>query len=524
MLSAFLSVQKIGFSLIFGIQESVNINDKRCNSNVKQTINFNPLQYDTSGMLFGIDTIKSDGTGNNTQSKVSHSIFNNNFIQNELANFCYLNTGVNGANSSFSYVSYSNSIEDYVEEFYSRVAINGSATAGIDLFYGGISNNFDMNLNLNYNQHISSFFYSHYAFVQRYSLVIQNTYDNQLFINNLNPYYIQQIQLYFDDELSYADLVNIFGTHVLTGASYGGIVSILFSLATNDYKFSNSVSAAIANAMTAGINGIASTNFDYETSIAYNTGISLSNIEKDLKVYSIGGNPFIIDSLDDYHNYIDGWSNSLLTNNNCALTQINNILPLWEILPVEYNTNENKEKMIDDFIEYAELNSINFNNFVNRDIKTFTDLTFTYKSENRNQYEEYTIDDDGIAYQDYDIINLEATNFDIKNDFYDNDFRFLEIDIEIDMKEIDDGYQEFYIYNSSGLNGNSIWSKTNYEYGPGFLDNSYRHIFISTGKISLSNFIDSDKRKIYLRYGAHGNGEDDWTNKNLTLTIKFSKC
>lgn len=520
MLSIFLSLQKV--ILLPNDYENNNVMLKDKSGLIGQMNNFDPQQYNTSGMLYGIDAIKSDSTGQNTQSKLGSSVFKRDFIQDELEHYCYLNTGVNGASGSFNYITKSNSLQDYVNSFYTDACLSNASSAGIDLFKGGIANEFKSSLSLNHNQNISSFFYSHYAFVQRYNLIIQNTYDKVKFINNLSPYFVHQIKLYLDGSIPYSTFVNQFGTHVLTSAYYGGLITTFLSLTSSSYNFNSTLVNKLATSITGGIENIVESFYDYRTSFRLDAGINIDNTENKLQIKSIGGGPLIISDFNAYHTQIDSWSNSLIDNKKCAITKIENLLPLWELLPNGYNTETNKNKMISDFIDYANDSNINYSEFVNKDISEYSSLTLNYTSETRDQDEEYVINDDGVTYQKYDIVNLDSLGFDVKKDLYDNDYRYLEITLHLDMKEIHDGYQEFYIYNSLSSK-NPIWMKTNYEYFRGITHNQYERISVCTDKIQLSNFIDLDKRKVFLKYGAHGRDEDNWVNKNLVMTIKFSK-
>lgn len=522
MLSIFLSLQKVTFVAPRNAENN-NVILKDKSGLIEQTNNFDYQQYNTSGMLYGIDAIKSDSTGQNTQSKLGSSVFKRDFIQDELEHYCYLNTGVNGASSSFSYVTKSNSMRDYVNSFYTAVCLNSASSAGIDLFKGGIANEFKSSLSLNHNQNIYSFFYSHYAFVQRYNLIIQNTYDKVKFINNLSSNFVNQIKLYLNGSISYSNFANQFGTHVLTSAFYGGLITTFFCLSSSNYVLDATLVNKLASSITGGIENIAESSYDYRTSFRLDAGINIDNTENKLQIKSIGGGPLIASDFDKYHTRIDSWSNSLTDNTKCAITRIENLLPLWELLPNGYNTETNKNKMISDFIDYANDNNINYSEFVNKDISEYSSLTLNYASETRDQNEEYVINDDGVSYQKYDIINLDSLGFDVKKDLYDNDYRYLEITLHLGMKEINYGYQEVCVYNSFYGN-NPISKRVGNFIGNERSDDKFKQSEVCLGKHQLVNFIDYDKRKLFIKYGAKGPDGYSWSNKNFVMAIKFSKC
>lgn len=482
-------------------------------------------KFDSSGMLYGIDAVKSDGTGYKTYSKLLSPVLNTNFIKSELTNYCYANTGVNGAGSSVGNIISTNSISEFTTKFDAQFSVETEATAQKDIFHGSISEQFKANSSIQYSNYLSSYFYTHSTISHRYSLIIQNTDDLDTFKENLNSSYVTNVTNYLNGTMSFEDFVDKYGTHIVTSADYGGFIITYYTIVSNKYNFTSDVAVQMGNSITAGISKLASASNSVEVELANSTGISLENTETYLNILAVGGNTVAVGDFSGYNSAMQTWAAST-TDDNCSIIEITGLLPLWELLPDGLDTTINKNKMINDFCDYVDDNEINFDYFDTNSLRNVNSLTLTYESERRENEVEYTISDSGIQYQSYDTIDLDSSFFDIKNDLYNNGFRYADITISIDMKEKHYGYQEVLLFAGNDLYSTSdaIWYIDDYEYGGNDLKKEYSTVEFRIGMRDLFAFIADDKRKLYIRYSANGSFEDDWLNKNLKVTITFSKC
>ncbi len=137
----------------------------------------------------------------------------------------------------------------------------------------------------------------------------------------------------------------------------------------------------------------------------------------------------------------------------------------------------------------------------------------------RPDTDEYIINDDGRFEQDYDNINLEWLGLDY-NTLVNQGYDYLEISISIFVAEIDDGYQWFFIYNGSDNDDMMLDSKY-IEHGVGYKETGYSCETIIF-RISLDDLDDTNDvadNFFTIRYGASGNYDDDWKNKDLKISI-----
>ena len=106
---------------------------------------------------------------------------------------------------------------------------------------------------------------------------------------------------------------------------------------------------------------------------------------------------------------------------------------------------------------------------------------------------------------DYDIFNIANLNVFMKEGYK------LEFSISLYMKEENEGYQEIYLRNSNGIN---IAGNSEFAHGGKGTDGWGWEYFTFT--------VDGEKctNIMYLRYGAHGKGSDDWIRKHAIVTVR----
>ncbi len=142
---------------------------------------------------------------------------------------------------------------------------------------------------------------------------------------------------------------------------------------------------------------------------------------------------------------------------------------------------------------------------------------------------EATITDEGRAKQKMDVVYLD---YDYKG-LMDLGYMYLDINITLQAKEVDDGYQYIFLYNTPdcqsvaesiledyipGIGDNAkkgLLAESQFEIGPGEVWDTYElrkfHFQVSTG-----NMIDY----LYIRYGASGKKKDTWRNKDVHVDIQ----
>ncbi len=147
------------------------------------------------------------------------------------------------------------------------------------------------------------------------------------------------------------------------------------------------------------------------------------------------------------------------------------------------------------------------------------DLTFDYFSAKEVRSAEYKITDSGRFKQSYDIIrfnDLYNGNYDL-DDLYSNGYRTLCVEIEMELKEVDKGYQHIFIYDD--LTKNTWLTGAKYSLGGGDKVTTYQRVTFYL-ELNLANINDN---YFVVRYGASGSFDDDWKNRNIKVFVGASK-
>lgn len=123
----------------------------------------------------------------------------------------------------------------------------------------------------------------------------------------------------------------------------------------------------------------------------------------------------------------------------------------------------------------------------------------------------------------------KATKLDMSafNDHFSSDFTF-EMTIVIDMKRIDDGYQEVYLYNKQAYMDKSAENDPPYETVVRDYGLVTGHTFESPeGRyekvITLTFTGDRCADTMYLQYDSHGNKDDDWKIYGVTVDVNVKR-
>lgn len=130
-------------------------------------------------------------------------------------------------------------------------------------------------------------------------------------------------------------------------------------------------------------------------------------------------------------------------------------------------------------------------------------------------HEEKIIQDDPYTPEVCDTINLMYHYGIRSSEIMSQNHQTISLKISFDGKEQDDGYQEILIFNSFYEEnvGKALDKKTDIELTPGKIQKEYSTVTVYL-TIDLSK-VENDM--IYIRWGAHGSGYDDWYCKNVKV-------
>lgn len=140
----------------------------------------------------------------------------------------------------------------------------------------------------------------------------------------------------------------------------------------------------------------------------------------------------------------------------------------------------------------------------------------------RSFYDEYTINDEGRMKNPYD--NVKLTDFGIDyNSLKEEGVVTLQIKLTIQLKEVNDGYQHIFIYDNAHTTDGKLLDEVEIEHGVGYKNTNWNYR-TETFYVTVDDLNDDDPNWIYIRYGAHGNKDHDWMNRDVTMEINKLYC
>ncbi len=128
------------------------------------------------------------------------------------------------------------------------------------------------------------------------------------------------------------------------------------------------------------------------------------------------------------------------------------------------------------------------------------------------------VTDKGPFKHDYDQIYVGLNLRNLYSDLKDLGMKYLALNYKLNMWEIQDGYQEIYLYSGSSESSELLWAMTEIEHG-GSKKDTTPSVFECNIFIPLDSIKDADF--LYFRYSAHGFGNDDWASDILHIEISF---
>ena len=131
----------------------------------------------------------------------------------------------------------------------------------------------------------------------------------------------------------------------------------------------------------------------------------------------------------------------------------------------------------------------------------------------------YTITDADPYATSYDSVLIALELYDtLKDDLKEIGIEYLLIELKIAIKEVDNGYQEIMVYDGLSSTSNLLWSVTDIEHTAGTVNTSTEY-YIYRLVFEIEDLPDVDR--LYIRYGAHGNGGDTWVTEDFRADVMY---
>lgn len=392
-----------------------------------------------------------------------------------------------------------------VESFISNTwGITGLVGGTYKLFTGSLAVSYSETITNSVSTYESQYYYYNYKIVERYIAYMQDTgYNNELLKLNLHPTFISYLQAINNGTLSYEEFFQLYGTHLIRNAIFGGKMVASTGVYSNEIAVGSTYMNTLTTSLAAEVQFTANASIDVSTAVT-------SALSSHSGAYIMNSNLSVYGGVADTNPVT--WVNSINDENSrmVAFTS-NSLIPLWDLLPSGYS--HLVTPMKNAFDTYY--NSVNNENNIKMRLPSVTQRT-----ESKNSIATtYTITDSGRFNQSYDVINLEELFDTPVSELINLGYTKIKVVMNMQYAEKDDGYQYVYIYNGTNSTS-SLMEQFDLEHSPGVKDTTYKLKYIFSNVHNLNNF-SSDI--LVVRFGASGTGDDTWYNKNRTYSITIYK-
>ena len=457
-----------------------------------------------SGLGYSIDAAKTEYF-ETEEIRVGSPVFETEWLQDRLGSAMKLTV-----NTSETYSVSSGSYSDIAGKIESGFGLSAETTLGKSLFTLNAENGFDVNGTFDYSEYISQFYYMLNNEIVRYTYSLPDySSDLSVYRQNLHPNYRAAVSALFAGEMTYRDFFATYGTHVLMSAKYGGRLEVYYTAVSNYVDVGGSMRTEIHTDLQASIvdnlNVGGGLNFDLEIANDKETNQYLSYFHAKAR----GGDAFAAASFNgEISNDFRNWALSVSDEPALIGAVSDGLVPLWELLPPEYNTETNIEKMKNWFRSYCPSQP--------SDVFEHEPSEFLISDVDHFRPDKFTITDSGRWEQMYDEIKLtDILPYDPKL-LYDLGYTYMQINISFDAKKIDNGTCYVFLYNSV-KNESDDYLIASQQFT---LQGSGEERKFFSFDVNTESFTDG---MLYILYGASGNWEDKWENWDLRIYIRYGK-
>ena len=129
------------------------------------------------------------------------------------------------------------------------------------------------------------------------------------------------------------------------------------------------------------------------------------------------------------------------------------------------------------------------------------------------------ITDSGRENQHFDVVSFDTFSANL-NTMKQQGYISVSFNIQLNVREIDDGYQWIFLYNSQTVKDSYLLSELRFEHTSGKKDTTWWVHDLKFENVPIDKFISNE---FIIRYGASGDWEDTWENSGLKIQLVFKK-
>lgn len=470
----------------------------------------------TDGIGYGIDAVSSKYI-DLSEVKTQSSIFDEEWLGNQIANAEVTSTSQTELNTFKT-----TTIKSFIESFNTYLNFSSSVDADLSLFSMNAKTGFSAAFSGGISKYAHQYFYKLRSSVVKYTSSLPKYSNYTLYRANLSDEYEKAIDDLFSKRINYDEFFQRFGTHVIVKGKYGGFAEANYCALSNQASIDGEFKAGFDMQLDANITNKFGTSNAIDSNIAVKLGLSNKSVSESTSVLVMGGDSYNGSSLNNFSKDYSKWVASVDKNPTLIATSTDGLIGIWNYLPDKYNTTQ-----------YKNLLKGYFENYANGVIEEL-DEDFTMDLSKLDNLETDFVKVRGETI--YRIVDEPVTTFELPYDTVNlnKDLPFslamakragmtkAQVTIYIERHEVDDGYQDFYLFSSSAADTKyQIGKKKTFSYSNLKIRRDWGYMTVQFDEFNLNDL--NSSTSLYFRYGCYGAGEDTWENKNMSVKIKYFK-
>ena len=445
-------------------------------------------------------------------------------LNNSVLSIGSLSTTNTTLNTTSSSIKHSNDFNDLVEKIDSYYNLSSScSTSDYSLFTGTVASKYPDVTDSDYVGNLYQY-YSTYIYTYKYKTYSLTNYNGDLtnIKRCLNDQYVEDLEALLYDDADINNFFDTYGTHVIGSMVTGGRLEINYSICSDmidvwKEKYNSLTSYLNTNLYSKVQSSSASISFDPQTGCDIHPAASNQYIGWQTQ----GGTSFSISNITQINTVFNAWKNSVTSYPEIIQPTSDGLIPLWNLLPGDLNTTAYKNLFISKYNRYMELNKESISNqYIPNVIQNERASTGYFSIRSGT----LVVTDDSEFNQHCDVADLNTFSY-LNYDYFKHyGFTKMDIYLQMEMKEINMGYQHIYFYYSEKHDVTYRFFEYIDELGGNSLVTSYIPFTYYKLDVPLSTFDNSDPddyAKFVARYSASGSLEDDWQNMAIYLCIVY---
>lgn len=434
---------------------------------------------------------------------------------------------------SYNRITSGNSSSEFINRLQTKLSTRMSMKMPVDAFILSAKTHFDFGIDTVEREYATSFYYNQNFIKSNYSLSIKDPKNTLSSVTLTDQFVYDLITFestlgrYPEEQRHYMKnvLLTNYDTHFVTGAEFGGDLSLNYSAHSNSISFKTSLSSSAENYANASIAGDFGGNISVSSS--FRNEISTADLSSHVSFFAKtrGGDVSspIYHETSVFKTY-DNWMSTI--NGNEVLINYTHLTPIWEVLP-DYYYFPNYGNI--SLTHYKKIASEEYNKLLSQKQIATLDYNSNIKSiHSEKLVQEFTVSDaHHLTQNNFVFIRLTDKNSGPRLALVEEKgYKTIKLSLEFDAKEINDGYQYLTFYSSDLFsNRKDFLIERRFELTPNKTQTNWVKqkfdISIPVSSLYTNGYKDTPCVLLYL--SASGTGNDDWQIKNISYTAILLK-